>query len=149
MKHQPREVENMNKLFRKLSKKERAQSMVEFALIFPLLLLITYGIIEMGRMLFIYIALTNAAREGARHGAAAGDIGLIRTPHYADCDGILAAVQNAAFLSTSTTTTVQIPESSPPSARPMMRVATISCACVTALSWRSMGAMIPSFRPDL
>jgi len=88
----------MKKLFRKLSKKERAQSMVEFALIFPLLLLITYGIIEMGRMLFIYIALTNAAREGARHGAAAGDIDLTRTPHYADCDGILNAVHSAAFL---------------------------------------------------
>jgi hypothetical protein len=83
---------------RKLSKKERAQSMVEFALIFPLLLLITYGIIEMGRMLFIYIALTNAAREGARHGAAAGDIGEVRIPHYADCEGILDAVHSSAFL---------------------------------------------------
>jgi hypothetical protein len=83
---------------RKLSKKERAQSMVEFALIFPLLLLITYGIIEMGRMLFIYIALTNAAREGARHGAAAGDIGDVRIPHYADCEGILDAVHSSAFL---------------------------------------------------
>ena len=87
------------KLFSKLSKKERAQSMVEFALIFPVLLLITYGIIEIGRMLFIYIALTNAAREGARHGAAAGDIDeLNRTPHYADCDGILDAVHTCAFL---------------------------------------------------
>jgi hypothetical protein len=85
---------------RKLSKKERAQSMVEFALIFPLLLLITYGIIEMGRMLFIYVALTNAAREGARHGAAAGDVDdLTRTPHYADCEGILEAVHRSAILS--------------------------------------------------
>ena len=83
----------------KLSKKERAQSMVEFALIFPVLLLITYGIIEVGRMLFIYVALTNSAREGARHGAAAGDLDdLTRTPHYADCDGILDAVHTAAFL---------------------------------------------------
>jgi hypothetical protein len=63
-----------------------------------LLLLITYGIIEMGRMLFIYIALTNAAREGARHGAAAGDIGEVRIPHYADCEGILDAVHSSAFL---------------------------------------------------
>ena len=89
----------MRKIIHKLSRKETAQSMVEFALVFPLLLLITYGIIEMGRMLFIYVSLTSSAREGARYGAAAGDVEeMTRTPHYADCEGILEAVYTAAFL---------------------------------------------------
>lgn len=89
----------MAKLFHKISTKEKAQTMVEFALVFPLLLLITYGIIEFGRMLFIYTSITNAAREGARYGAAAGDVAaMTRTPHYADCDGILAAVHSSSFL---------------------------------------------------
>jgi len=78
-------------------KREYAQAMVEFAIVFPVLLLITYGIIEFGRMIFIYAAVTGAAREGARYGAAAGDIGD-GTPHYSDCNGILAAVQRGAIL---------------------------------------------------
>lgn len=79
------------------TKKEIAQTMVEFAIVFPIILLITYGMIEFGRMIFIYAAVTGAAREGARYGAAAGDIGD-GTPYYADCSGILAAVQRGALL---------------------------------------------------
>jgi hypothetical protein len=72
--------------------------MVEFALVFPFILLVTYGIIEFGRMLFIYSAVTGAAREGARYGAAAGDLGGNLTRYYMDCDGILDAVQRGAIL---------------------------------------------------
>lgn len=89
----------MQKIKHSHARKDLAQSMVEFALVFPVLLLIIYGIIEMGRMLFIYVALTNAAREGARYGSAAGDIEeLSRTPHYADCDGIVEATLSSTFL---------------------------------------------------
>lgn len=42
------------------------QSMVEFALILPLFVLFIVGIFELGRAFFSYIAITNAAREGAR-----------------------------------------------------------------------------------
>ena len=78
-------------------KRENAQTMVEFALVFPLVLLITFGLIEFGRMVFIYAAVTGSAREGARYGAAAGDIGAF-TPHYMDCAGILDAVHRGAIL---------------------------------------------------
>lgn len=44
----------------------RGQSMVEFALILPLLVLVLVGIFDIGRAFFAYIAITNAAREGAR-----------------------------------------------------------------------------------
>jgi hypothetical protein len=89
----------MIKPFKKLpqSKKEIAQTMVEFAIVFPIILLITYGIIEFGRMVFIYAAVTGSAREGARYGVAAGDSGD-GTPYYADCDGIRNAVRSSAFL---------------------------------------------------
>jgi uncharacterized protein (UPF0333 family) len=82
-----------------LFSKERAQTMVEFALVFPVVLLITYGMIEFGRMLFIYSAVTNAAREGARYGAAAGNVSA-NTPYYDDCNGIKNAVQRGALLTT-------------------------------------------------
>jgi Flp pilus assembly protein TadG len=40
--------------------------MVEFALILPLFVLFIVGIFELGRAFFSFIAITNAAREGAR-----------------------------------------------------------------------------------
>ena len=42
------------------------QSLVEMALVLPLLLLLVFGIIEFGRVFNAYIIVTNAAREGAR-----------------------------------------------------------------------------------
>jgi Flp pilus assembly protein TadG len=47
----------------------RAQSMVEFALVVPFLLLFILGIIELGYALFVYTSVQNAAREGARSAA--------------------------------------------------------------------------------
>ena len=41
----------------------RAQSMVEFALVLPMLLLLVVGIIELGYALFVYVEVQNAARE--------------------------------------------------------------------------------------
>jgi len=45
---------------------ERGATAVEFALLFPLLMLIVFGIIDFGRVMNAQITLTQAAREGAR-----------------------------------------------------------------------------------
>lgn len=45
---------------------DRGQSMVEMALVLPLLLLIMFGIIEGGRLFASYVELQNHARDGAR-----------------------------------------------------------------------------------
>jgi hypothetical protein len=79
-------------------KLENAQAMLEFALVFPIVLLITYGLIEFGRMIFIYSAVTSSAREGARYGAAAGKVDGI--PQFAYCSKIRDAVRRTAFLIT-------------------------------------------------
>lgn len=44
----------------------RGQSLVEFALILPLFLLLFMAIVDFGTAVFTYNSLTNAAREGAR-----------------------------------------------------------------------------------
>jgi Flp pilus assembly protein TadG len=44
----------------------RGQSLVEFALVLPLLVMVVFGVLELGRVFFAYIAITNASREGAR-----------------------------------------------------------------------------------
>lgn len=48
----------------------RGQSLVELAFMFPVLLLILSGAIDLGRAYYAYVTLTNAAREGARYGAS-------------------------------------------------------------------------------
>lgn len=49
-----------------LRKNEKGQSLIEFALVLPLLILIVVGIAEFGWLFNGKITLTSAAREGAR-----------------------------------------------------------------------------------
>ena len=46
----------------------RGQGLVEFALVLMLLVLIIFGVLDLGRVFFSMITITNAAREGARYG---------------------------------------------------------------------------------
>jgi len=46
--------------------RSRGQALVEFALVFPVALLLLLAVVDIGRAVFIYNGLTNAAREGAR-----------------------------------------------------------------------------------
>jgi Flp pilus assembly protein TadG len=46
-------------------RQQRSQAMTEFALVAPVLLLLTFGIIDFGRALYFYAAAGNAAREAA------------------------------------------------------------------------------------
>jgi Flp pilus assembly protein TadG len=45
----------------------RGQALVEFALVFPLFLLFLFGLIEVGRVIYLYNAFNEAAREAARY----------------------------------------------------------------------------------
>lgn len=51
---------------RRGKKRERGQSLVEVALSFPILLLILSGMLDIGRVYYTYIALEDAAAEGAK-----------------------------------------------------------------------------------
>ena len=74
--------------------------MVEFALALPILLLVLYGLLETGRLIFIYASVVTGARQGARYGSASGDTGSgSSTPYYyQDCNGIRAAARKVAFI---------------------------------------------------
>ena len=50
-------------------KNERGQTMTEFALILPLLVVLLFGIIQFGIIFNNYVALTDAARAASRKGA--------------------------------------------------------------------------------
>ena len=47
-------------------RRPRGQALVEFALVFPVFILVLLSVFDLGRGVFIYNGLTNAAREGAR-----------------------------------------------------------------------------------
>jgi len=63
------------------------QSIVEFALILPGMLLLLMGVLEIGRLLYIKVALQNAAREGAYYLSYYPD----------DIAGMKSAVADEAF----------------------------------------------------
>jgi Flp pilus assembly protein TadG len=46
---------------------EKGQDLVELALLLPLLMILTLGVLDLGRALGTYVALKNASREGARY----------------------------------------------------------------------------------
>lgn len=56
-----------------LRKNEKGQSLVEFVLVLPILLLLILGMLEYGWMLNAKISVTAAAREGARASSVLGE----------------------------------------------------------------------------
>src|SRR5450759_2670927 len=80
----------------RMNPKSHAQAMVEFALALPILLLIVYGTLEVGRLIFTYSTVVTSARQAARFGSANGLIS--GEPQYKDCAGINNAARNVDFL---------------------------------------------------
>ena len=58
--------------------RQGGQELVEFAAVLPLLILILFGVLDLGRVFHAAVVVANAAREGARYGTfypdQAGDI---------------------------------------------------------------------------
>ncbi len=52
--------------------RRKGAAVIEFAVIAPLLFLLIFGMIEFGRAMMSLEIMTNAAREGARHGVLNG-----------------------------------------------------------------------------
>jgi hypothetical protein len=63
------------------------QSIVEFAVVLPGMLMLIMGVLEIGRLFYIKVALQNAAREGAYYLSYYPD----------DFDGMKSAVANEAI----------------------------------------------------
>jgi Flp pilus assembly protein TadG len=58
-------------LIRQIRQRRRGDAIVEFALLAPMLVMILFGSVELGRVVDAWLVVHNAAREGARAGAAA------------------------------------------------------------------------------
>lgn len=99
----------MKTLFQaKKAQEARAQAMVEFALVLMVLMMILVGILEVGRLIFMYAAVNNASREAARYASA---VGLDTDPDdgqnylkYQYCKGIKERAERSAFFTPLTVT---------------------------------------------
>ncbi len=83
----------MSTLIRGLKQQESGQSLVEFALVLPLFLLLLFGLFEMTIIGYSYISLNNAARSGVRVASAGGSDLAVRT-----------AIDNSTILNNSSLT---------------------------------------------
>jgi Flp pilus assembly protein TadG len=72
---------------RRILRSQSGQSLVEVALLAPVLLALLVGIIEFGRYAYLSILVANAARAGAAYGAQS-------LPQSVDTAGIQAAANN-------------------------------------------------------
>jgi len=64
------------------------QELVELALLLPVLLLIVFGVLDLGRLFHVYITITNSSREGARFGSFdPSDVAGIRGAAKAEASG--------------------------------------------------------------
>ncbi|MGZ9275616.1 MAG: TadE/TadG family type IV pilus assembly protein [Candidatus Limnocylindrales bacterium] len=72
----------------------RGQSLVEFALVVPILLLIFAGIADFGRAFYAYVAVENAAKEGAFFGSRTPLCSDAGVPGCADPNNVVWRVRN-------------------------------------------------------
>jgi hypothetical protein len=85
-------------LYRRVRRHRRtkAQGLLEFALILPILLFVMFGMIDMGWIAFNFSQLYNGTREAARFGSVSG---FGATPQYVDCNSIASKLMLQAGFS--------------------------------------------------
>lgn len=99
----------MSRLRRFVMRSEGGQSLVEFALILPIFLLIVTGVFDVARAVWQENTLAYAAREGTRYAIVHGSAGTpVAWPGYTT--GVENVVRNAALGVPNVTVTVTWPE---------------------------------------
>ncbi|TMD11538.1 MAG: pilus assembly protein [Chloroflexi bacterium] len=76
-------------------KRQRGQSLVEFAISSMVLLLLAMGLIDLSRAFYYSVSLQGAAREGARHGAWFNT--AARENNFLDDADVLRAVSDSLY----------------------------------------------------
>jgi len=80
-------------------REERGSSLIEFALISVMLVIVLVGVVEMGRMVLVYTTIANAARAGARYAIVHGADQTVSPSgpgNPCTCPNVKTAVKNFA-----------------------------------------------------
>jgi Flp pilus assembly protein TadG len=89
-------MSRFKKILRSFFKRENGTQMIEFAIIFPVLLLMFAGVTELGRLFYTYNTLAKATRSGARYlstaqsvsGSTAAATNMVMCGNAAGCGGV-------------------------------------------------------------
>ena len=85
----------------------RAQAIVEFAIALPVMLMLLVGMMEVGRMIFMYALVVNASRDAVRYASAYGRSDVTAGAYkYEDCAGIQLAANQSAYIVPLTSITI-------------------------------------------
>ena len=74
---------------RKFLRSERGQTMVETAIVLPVVIFLLVAMVDAGRVFHAWIVVTNSAREGARAGAARQPASVVEERIEASMNGWL------------------------------------------------------------
>ena len=117
----------MNRIRRITNKSNarRGASAIEFAMIAPLMILFTFGLIELGRFMLVKQTATHATREGAR----------IAVRPTSDSNDVLERVNEELALLAIENATVEIEPSSIEDALPGSQVTVRVRVDIASISW--------------
>lgn len=87
---------------------ERAQTLVEFAIIAPLLMILIFGFIDAARLFQAWTTVQGAAREGARFGVTGQDDCPVATDDRVACIQYWASQRGKALTNSATELTVAV-----------------------------------------
>jgi len=140
-------LSNLRRFFRDQNKEEqRGQSLVEFALLLPLMLLIITGLFDVARAVWEENTLAYAAREGTRYAIVHGSAGVPAADptdvtnatcspgDIVICTNIPNVVKQAAIGVPNVTVTVTYPDTYPGSGTPPTRCADRNCRVIVDAS---------------
>jgi len=136
-------LSNLRRFFRdQNSEEQRGQSLVEFALLMPLMLLIITGLFDVARAVWEENTLAYAAREGTRYAIVHGSAGSpaanpTRISPCTDvviCTNIPAVVRGAAIGVPNVTVTVTYPDTYSGTGPPAVKCADRNCRVIVDAS---------------
>ncbi|WML59145.1 TadE/TadG family type IV pilus assembly protein [Neobacillus sp. PS2-9] len=81
-------------------KSENGQSLVEFALVLPLIVLLLFGIIDFSRIFHVYLTMDHAGREAARAASIGNDVSEIKNTAVNDATSIGLTADRVAISGT-------------------------------------------------
>lgn len=97
-----------------MRRRQRAagQGLVEFALVFPILIVVLLAIFDLGRLVFAYNDITNAARQGARSAIVdqGGSVARDKVIEQATSLGLTAADISIRYLESDLSATCPEPK---------------------------------------
>jgi Flp pilus assembly protein TadG len=98
----------MRTILRRILKRESGQSLAEFAMIAPVLVILVFGIIDIARAYNGWVTVQGAARQGARYAVTGRSECAAATPSRLTCIEHVAREHAGALTNSGTTVDVNV-----------------------------------------